>query len=487
MRMVEILARAGFRPVSGGAIRLDAHVLARIGAVGERPEDRVGARRIDVLAHRDADLAAVGAQRGGGLQAAPDFGARGAARELQEDHLTQIGEGLVHLEPLETADADCRAQMREEHRLKRDLLHHARFARRHLTDDGDEDGAALVRDRGHLHRHVEVFQRDVAVAFAERAFRFEQFAIDQAFDDDFGVGGHVQVDARRLDDADGRAGKPTGDRHLVLVDRQFLRPGEQHHRGATDDNGAGHRLFALLVFLPMHIAAGAARARRHAHAETVLCFQRAAIGAHVLHAGFRVAGDAERGGQIGRGIEAGRRDRHRQSGETAAGALEVGAFDNDLLAGAGGHDLRRDRLGDRVIPRLADLVDRTAHADGVDLGRGGERADRDRNVVAAARAVDYVGKKKSATLVFGEAALELPAHQRVQLAVLVDRAVDAGDEAALFEPAQMLLEIARRPVGRTAILLLFPWSIEHAPLPLRSRADYTRPLPAATEKATACG
>ncbi len=143
--------------------------------------------------------------------------------------------------------------------------------------------------------------------------------VDQALDDDLGVGGHVQVDARRLDDADGRAGQTAGDRHLVLIDRQLLRPGEQHHRRAADDDGAGHRLLALLVFAPVQIAAGAARARRHAHAEPVLRFQGAAIGAHVLHAGFRIAGDAERGGQIRRGVEAGRRDRHRQRGKAAAG------------------------------------------------------------------------------------------------------------------------------------------------------------------------
>ena len=51
-------------------------------------------------------------------------------------------------------------------------------------------GLRLVRDRGHPHRHIEVFERHMAVAFAERAFRFEQFAVDQAFDDDLGVGRH---------------------------------------------------------------------------------------------------------------------------------------------------------------------------------------------------------------------------------------------------------------------------------------------------------
>ena len=60
------------------------HVLDRIRAIRERPEDRVGALRIDVLAHRDHDLAALGTQARGAVQAAPDLRARRAARELHE-------------------------------------------------------------------------------------------------------------------------------------------------------------------------------------------------------------------------------------------------------------------------------------------------------------------------------------------------------------------------------------------------------------------
>ena len=36
-------------------------------------------------------------------------------------------------------------------------------------------GDCAVGDRGHLHRHVVVFERDIAVAFAERRLRLEQF------------------------------------------------------------------------------------------------------------------------------------------------------------------------------------------------------------------------------------------------------------------------------------------------------------------------
>ena len=287
----------------------------------------------------------------------------------------------------------------------------------------------------------------MAVAFAERTFRLEQFAVDQALDHDFGVGRHVQIDGRRLGDANGRAGQAAGDRHFIQIDGKLLRAGEQHHRRAADDDGAGHRFLAFLIFAPVQIAAGAARARRHAHAEPVLRFQCAAIGAHVLHTGLGIARDAQSRGEVGRGIETGRRDRHRQAGETFAGLEQVVAFGDDFLAsGRGDHD-RINRMRDGMRPGLADVLDRLAHAGRVDFRRGAERADRDRNVVAPPGAVDHVGEQKGAALLLGQPALELPAHQRVQLAVLVDGVVDAGDQAARFQSAQVFLEIERRAAG----------------------------------------
>ena len=102
---------------------------------------------------------------------------------------------------------------------------------------------------------------------------------------------------------------------------------------------------------------------------------------------------------------------------------------------------------DRLRPGFADVRDRLAHADRIDFRRGAECADRDRNIVAPPGAVDHVGEEESAALILGEAALELPAHQRMQLAVLVDGVVDAGDQAARFELAQVILEIERRAAG----------------------------------------
>ena len=94
--------------------------------------------------------------------------------------------------------------------------------------------------------------------------------------------------------------------------------------------------------------------------------------------------------------------------------------------------------------RRLDLLDRPSHADRIDARRGRERTDRHRDVVAAAGRVDDVGEQECAALILGEPALELPAHQRVQLAVLVDRAIDAHQQPLRLQRREMRLEIERR-------------------------------------------
>ena len=127
----------------------------------------------------------------------------------------------------------------------------------------------------------------------------------------------------------------------------------------------------------------------------------------------------------------------------------------------GGDVTRTGAIGCAIAcgPGRADLVDRTAHADRVDLGDGRERADRDRHVVATAGRVDHVGEQEGAALVLRQPALELPARERMQLGVLVDRPVDAREQAARLEPREVLLEIARRAGGfRADVAVLFALS-----------------------------
>jgi len=84
-------------------------------------------------------------------------------------------------------------------------------------------------------------------------------------------------------------------------------------------------------------------------------------------------------------------------------------------------------------PSIADVFDRLAHADGIDCWRGSKSANGNWNVITPSGAVDDVCKQKGPTLFLCKPTLELPAHQRVQLAVLVYRPVYASKEATLFE------------------------------------------------------
>ncbi len=196
------------------------HVVDRVGAIGERPEDRVGVggsmsslTAMQILPQSASSVEAPCSARQTSVRGMPCANCTNITlrRLVSGSCITTLRTPLID-EPV--------AQMREEHRLVGDLLDHARFARRHLADDRDEHRRALAGDRGHLHRHVEVFERDVAVALAERPFRLEQFGIDQALDHDLGVGRHVEIDADAFRHADRRAGEPARDRHLVEIDRR---------------------------------------------------------------------------------------------------------------------------------------------------------------------------------------------------------------------------------------------------------------------------
>ena len=108
---------------------------------------------------------------------------------------------------------------------------------------GANTGLRLVGDRGDLHRHVVGFERDIAVALAERRFGLEHSGIDQALDHDLGGRRHVEVDGdRACAIAIGAPASGAGDGQLVHVDGELLRPGEHHDRRAADHDRDRHLL-----------------------------------------------------------------------------------------------------------------------------------------------------------------------------------------------------------------------------------------------------
>ena len=99
----------------------------------------------------------------------------------------------------------------------------------------------------------------------------------------------------------------------------------------------------------------------------------------------------------------------------------------------------------------------------IDARRGRQRADRNRNVVTAAAGSTTLVNRKARRCVLAEPALELPAHQRMQLGVLVDRALDPHQQALCLERGQMRLEIERRPVAGSCGWARVAADVEHGP------------------------
>jgi hypothetical protein len=123
-------------------------------------------------------------------------------------------------------------------------------------------------------------------------------------------------------------------------------------------------------------------------------------------------------------------------------ALQRFALDHDLVANRRVDQLRRDRIGDRVIPLGLDVLDLGVHADAVDFRIGRDGADHNRDIVFAPEPVGDVGEQEGLAIVLVEAADELPAHQRMQFRILVDRPVDGAHESALLQNLQVLMKIA---------------------------------------------
>jgi hypothetical protein len=136
--------------------------------------------------------------------------------------------------------------------------------------------------------------------------------------------------------------------------------------------------------------------------------------------------------------------------------VQIVARDHDSLARRCGDGDGRQRMRDRLVPGGVDLFDRAPHADGIDLRGGRQRPDRDRHVEAASVGSDHIGEQEGAALVLVQPALELPAHQRVKLGVLVDLAVDANQESR-----QVLLEVRGRAAALRRLICTLIGAVEH--------------------------
>ena len=102
-------------------------------AISERPQHRVDALGVDVLADRDDDLAAVGSQRRRTVSAR-QTSVRGAPRSnCTKIDGAQIGQWFVHHYAAHALDHQLIAQVAQEQRFIGHLLDHTRLARRDLA------------------------------------------------------------------------------------------------------------------------------------------------------------------------------------------------------------------------------------------------------------------------------------------------------------------------------------------------------------------
>ena len=104
----------------------------------------------------------------------------------------------------------------------------------------------------------------------------------------------------------------------------------------------------------------------------------------------------------------------------------------------------------------ADVVERLAEADAIDLAVRREARHQHGGVVAAALGVGRLREQERLALGLRDAAAELPAHQRVHLGVFVDRLVDDDQQALARERQHVLVQvgIAARMPGRAVAIAL---------------------------------
>src|SRR5579875_755600 len=168
--------------------------------------------------------------------------------------------------------------------------------------------------------------------------------------------------------------------------------------------------------------------------------QLSAVIPAVAHPGFRIFGAEVRARSIRGVVVTGGRDRDRKI-EQPAPPFERLARIDDLLRRSILDDDRLDRVLERRLPARADLLEGTAHPECVDAPRPGEPADQDRRLVSLPGRVDHIGEQPSLASLLGDAAAVLPADERVHLGVLVDRALDAIEQACFLEGGDVLAQV----------------------------------------------
>src|ERR1041385_9011935 len=151
----------------------DAHVLGRLAAHRDRPVERVAVFRIDILVDRDNVFSQLLAESEHAVERAPHFVLRRAVLALDDDVAAKVHKRLVAADADNPLVARMLVEVAQQHRLHTDLFELARLARRHLTEDADEDRVFPVRDAADLEHRIHDARVNVSVRLAERALGLE--------------------------------------------------------------------------------------------------------------------------------------------------------------------------------------------------------------------------------------------------------------------------------------------------------------------------
>ena len=357
---------------------------------------------------------------------------------LDDHELAKVGEGLVHGHLGDTLDADGVPQVAPEQRFVAHLLDDAGLAGGHLADERAQHRLALHGDGGHLHEGRHGARMHVAVGFAEGALGLYEIGVDEPLDDDLRVGRHLDVHGLAAYQLDRLPGQAAGDAHLVHPRRDLLHGAVGNHRRRPYHQRGLQRHAPLPALVPVREDV-LVHARVHAH--PLLALDLPAVVALVADARIRVLGEPVGAGRIGRVVETRGGDGDRELEQPAALDVEVRPLQHHLVDRPGIDDGRFDGMGQRVGPEVGNLVHRALQPNGVHLWRRRQRGHRHRHVVAAAVTVGHVLEQEGLALGLGEAAAELPAHQRVHFRILVDGMPDAQQQSGGLQVGQVFLKV----------------------------------------------
>lgn len=120
---------------------------------------------------------------------------------------------------------------------------------------------------------------------------------------------------------------------------------------------------------------------------------------------------------------------------------EIISFPDDLMNRPGADRNRWLRLQLGIGPYVVDLFRLTHEPHGVNFRRRGEGTDRDRHVIFSSLGINHILKEESLPLIFFQAT-ELPPHERHQLGILVDLALDSYQFPSLLQGRQMLSQVS---------------------------------------------